>query len=145
MNNFKKIYSLLLWNLFETEIVANEAVIPIRNLLSINKFLENGEVFINFSTSCWYSDFLNIVSLTLTKLPPKQSSMSVMLGFQHKQLFSRILLKLHLEAHLVLKSILAPYYKYKGIRRGFNYFLKTTNILKKHFGQGRVSPKDLWK
>ena len=56
-------YILSLWNLFETEIVANGAVLPFKNLLSINKFCENGEVFLKFSSFCWYSDFLSIVPL----------------------------------------------------------------------------------
>ena len=63
MNNINNFYILSLWNLFETEIVANGALLPFQNLLSINKFWENGEVFLNFSTFCWYSDFLSIVSL----------------------------------------------------------------------------------
>ena len=61
MNNINNFYILSLWNLFETEIVANGAVLPFKNLLSINKFWEIGEVFLNFSTFCWYSDFLCIV------------------------------------------------------------------------------------
>ena len=52
------IYMLSLWNLFETEIVANGAIPA-----SINKIWENGEVFLNFSTFCWNLDFLSIVSL----------------------------------------------------------------------------------
>ena len=34
-----------------------------KKLFSINKFWENGEVFLNYKTFCWYSDFLSIVSL----------------------------------------------------------------------------------
>ena len=59
--------SFSLWNLFETEIAANRAILPFKNLLSINKFSENSEVFLNFSTFCWYSDFLSIVSLIISK------------------------------------------------------------------------------
>ena len=36
----------------------NGTVIWFRNMLSINKFWKNGEVFLNLSTFCWYSDFL---------------------------------------------------------------------------------------
>ena len=36
---------------------------PFKNLHSINRFWEKGEVFFNFSTFCWYLDFLSIVSL----------------------------------------------------------------------------------
>ena len=39
---------------FETEIVANGSVLPFKNLLSLNKFWENGKVFLNFSTFCLY-------------------------------------------------------------------------------------------
>ena len=71
INNF---YILSLWNLFETEIVANGAILPFKNLLSINKFWENGEVFLNFSTFCWSSDFLCIVSLLSTSAAGKQKT-----------------------------------------------------------------------
>ena len=63
MNSINNFYILSLWNLFETEIVANGAALPFQNLLSINKLRENGEVFLNFSTFCWSLDFLSTVSL----------------------------------------------------------------------------------
>ena len=66
MKNINNFYILSLWNFFETEIVANGAVLPFKNLLLINKFWENGKVFLNFSTFCWSLDFLCTVSLILT-------------------------------------------------------------------------------
>ena len=71
MNNFNNFYILSLWSLFETEIVANGSALPFKNLLSINKFWENEEVFLNFSTFCSYSDFLSIVSLNTYHLKAK--------------------------------------------------------------------------
>ena len=71
MNNINNFYILSLWNLFETEIVANGAVLPFKNLLSINKFWENGKVFLNFSNFCWSLDFLCTVSLIQTVLELK--------------------------------------------------------------------------
>ena len=66
MININNFYILSLWNLFETEIVTNWAVLPFKNLISIKKFWVNGDVFLNFSTFCWYLDFLSIVSLVAT-------------------------------------------------------------------------------
>ena len=68
----KWIISIIFISIFNVEsfwnwnIVPNGAALPFKNLLSINKFWENGEVFLNFSTFCWCSDFLSIVSLILS-------------------------------------------------------------------------------
>ena len=66
MNSINNFYILSLLYLFGIWNCGQLGCTCIQKLFSINKFWENVEVFLNFSTFCWYSDFLSTVSLIIT-------------------------------------------------------------------------------